>query len=210
MKNIQIAVPSFNGDIPLKVISRLMHLDKPVGFNINFSYVIRVMIDKARNGMAQQCVERKNDYLFFCDSDQIPDKDILVKMVALDKDIVGCPIPSRRGLKEIAVFDKDYKKMSKFKKTQEVGGVGMASTLIKRHVLEGVIEKYPAPFQFETMLDDRDGEEKIVEFSEDINFCRRARELGYEVWCMADVKSLHIGEPVSYWYEDGEFRNDIK
>ena len=207
MKNIQIALPSYTGDVSLTVMSRLIHLNKPANCNVIFSFSIRVFIDKARNAMAQQCIDRGNDYLFFCDSDQIPDKDILVKMVALDKDIVGCPIPSRNGAHELAVYDLDGDRMNNFTQTQQVGAVGMASTLIKRKVLEKVIKHYPAPFQFENIWEMKNDKEILVEYSEDINFCRRARDLGFEVWCMADIKSLHIGNPLAYFYENGEYKS---
>lgn len=195
--NIMLAVPSYTGMIPLKVMSRLICLDKPKDANVNFSYVSRCLIDKARNGMVQQCLMHNNDYLFFVDDDQIPDKDILIKMIALDKDIVGCPIPSRSGLKELAVYDLNGNRLNEFMETQEVGAVGMGSTLIKRHVLEKVVEKWGAPFQFEV----REENDILVEYSEDINFCARARSLGLQVWCMADVASRHIGNPVEYYYE---------
>jgi hypothetical protein len=205
---IMIAIPSATGKIPLSVMSRLIQLDKPEDSIVNFGYVSRLMIDKARNGMVSQCLMHDNDYLFFCDDDQIPCKDILVKMVALDKDIVGCPIPSRNGKKELAVYDMDFNRINEIKETQRVGGVGMASTLIKSKALKKIIKEYPAPFQFENAIEMVDGKEILVEFSEDINFCRRAGELGLEVWCMADVYSKHIGEPVTYWY-DKDFKNNI-
>ena len=209
MKQILIAIPSYTGMIPLSVMSRLIHLDKPDGFQINFAYVERTFIDKARNGLVQLCLKNNNDYLFFNDDDQNPDKDILTKMVELDKDIVGCPISSRNGREELALYDKKGNRINDFKKTQEVGAVGMGSTLIKRKVLEEIIKVYPAPFQFENAIEIKDNKEILVEYSEDINFCKRAGELRFEIWCMADVKSFHIGNPIQYFY-DGEFKVKIK
>ena len=202
--NIMLAIPSGTGMIPLKVISRLMILDKPKGCNVQFAYVERLMVDMARNGMVEQCLMHNADYLFFCDDDQIPDKDILVKMLALDKDIVGCPIASRNGKENLAIYDLEYNRMNEFKKTQKVGAVGMGNTLIKRKVLEEIIKEYPAPFQFETDVVD----DIVVGFSEDINFCRRAGELGFETWVIAGVKSMHIGSPIQYFY-DGEYKCKI-
>lgn len=208
MKKIQVAIPSYTGNIPLIVMSRLIHLDVPKDCSTIFSYTRRCSIERARNGMVQQCLKNGNDYLFFSDDDQIPDKDVLVKMIEIDKDIVGCPVSSRNGINEIAVYDSEWNKFNKdnvFNKTQRVSAVGMGCTLIKRKVLEEVIKKYPNPFQFE--VKDINGE--LVEFSEDINFCVRASEFNFEIWCLEGVKSLHLGNQVEYWYEGGEFKNSI-
>jgi len=208
MKKIMIGIPSATGMIPLRVMSRLIQLDKPKDTFIDFGYVERLMIDKARNGMVQQCLMHKCDYLFFHDDDQIVPRDILVKLVELDKDIIGTPISSRNGKEELAVFDFKYNKINDFKGTQRVGGIGMGATLIKRSALEKIIDKYPAPFQFSTELEQQEnGSEIVVEFSEDVNFCRRASELGLEVWCTDSVKPvLHIGLPMGYFYENGEYK----
>jgi hypothetical protein len=204
---IQLAVPSFTGDIPLKVISRLMHLDKPKGSTVIFSYSVRVAIDRARNAMARQCVDNKNDYLFFCDSDQIIPKNLLTTLVSLDKDVIGTPICSRSGVHELAVYDLDYNRLNQFTGLQEVGGIGMGATLIKRHVLEEVFKSYSCPFQFDSMIETKDGKESLVEFSEDICFCRRARELGFKIFCTDQVAPVyHLGDPTMFYYEAGEYK----
>lgn len=195
-----IAVPSYSESIPLKVMSRLNNLIIPEGFEMNFGYTERVFIDKARLGIAKLCLMHNNDYLFFCDSDQIPDRNVIEEFVKLDKDIVSCPIPSRRGDKFIAVFDENIDRLTEWEGTKQCGAIGMATTLIKREVLEKVLERWPNPFVFECEQND---EGVWVEYSEDVTFCRKARELGFEVWCTDKIKSEHIGEPVTYWYDRG-------
>jgi len=189
-------------------MSRLINLDRPKDTVVEFGYVERLMIDKARNGMVKQCLMHDCDYLFFHDDDQIVPRDILVKLVELDKDIIGTPISSRNGKEELAVLDFKYNKINDFRGTKRVGAVGMGATLIKRSALEKIIDKFPSPFQFSTELQTQDdGSEIIVEFSEDINFCRRANEVGLEVWCTDTVAPvLHIGLPAGYFYEKGEYK----
>lgn len=205
MKQIMIAVPSYSESIPLRVVSRLNNMIIPKDHAVNFSYTERVFIDKARHGIAHMCLMHNNDYLFFCDSDQVPSRNAIDEMISLDKDIVGCPIPSRRGDKFIAVFDKDINRLTEWKGTKECGAIGMATTLIKRHVLEKLLGKWSNPFTFECEEND---EGVWVEYSEDVMFCRRARDMGFEVWCTDKVLSEHIGAPVSYWY-DGEYKNSF-
>jgi len=206
MKQILVAMPTYSGNLPIAVVSRLLAIKTPKGFKINFVFVDRVLIDKARNGIAKVAMDEKQDYLFFWDDDQLPDTDILEKMVKLDKDIVGCPIPCRRGGKWIAVFDKDGDKLEHIHKTQEVGGIGMANTLIKVGVIKKMFKQWKQLFDFEVI---RNNKGIYVEYGEDITFCRRAKDMGFKIWCDATIKSIHIGDPVGYWYEDGEYKQKI-
>ena len=201
-KSILVAIPSYTGNIPLKVISRLMHLDLPEGFIARFAYAERCFIDDARNGIAQQLLNHDDDYLFFCDDDQIPDRDILTKLIELDKDIIGTPIPNRRGEKQIAVFNKKYNQMTEFKGTKEVGAIGMGSTLIKREVIEKMLKKWKAIFYFDVVKE----KNIFVKYSEDVTFCRKAREMKFEVWCTDKCKSIHLGDQAEYWYTKGEYK----
>lgn len=199
MKQILIAVPNYDEKIYNRVISRLMNMEIPKGHVSNFAYTERVLIVEARYGIAQMCLNNNNDYLFFCDSDQIPSPNAIAEMIALDKDIVGCPIPSRRGDKFIAVFDQDMDRLEHFKGVCEVGAVGMATTLIKREVLEKLMEKYANPFEVDA--EKHDG--KWIKYSEDVMFCKRAKKEGFDIYCTDRVISEHIGDPVHYWYNKG-------
>ena len=199
-KQILIAVPSYSESIPLRVVSRLNNMIIPKDHELNFAYTERVFIDKARLGIAHMCLKHDNDYLFFCDSDQIPSRNAIDEFIKLDKDIVSCPIPSRRGDKFIAVFDEDINRLTEWEGTKQCGAIGMATTLIKKHVLEKVLEKWANPFTFHA---EKNEEGVVVEYSEDVMFCRRARDLGFEVWCTDKIISEHLGSPVSYWYDKG-------
>jgi hypothetical protein len=194
--NIMITVPSYSGLIPLELMSRIMHLDLPKGAVANFSYIERCFIDKARNAAAELCVKHNNDYLLFIDDDTIPPKDILTKMIALDKDIVGCPVPNRNGKPLFAVFDEDYNQTEPPKKPSKVGAVGMSSTLIKASALKKIMEK-ATPFQFITMMH----KDILTEFSEDVFFCVMANDLGLEVWCDPTITPEHLGKQMRYKYE---------
>ena len=58
---------------------------------------------------------------------------------------------------------------------------GMAACLIRRDVVEAVVEKYPRPFK-------PDGR-----YGEDVLFCLRAREVGVtEMYCHTGVDTGHL------------------
>lgn len=205
MKTILVAMPTYTGQIPMSVVSRMLMLEVPEGCEFKHCFIERTLIWKARDGIATVAMNKGVDYLFFWDDDQIPDRDILVKMVALDKDIVGCPIPSRRGEKWLAVHDEKGGKLVSVRGIGQVGGIGMANTLIKTSVLKRMYKEWKQLFYF---LVEENDEGVVTEYSEDLTFCKKARELGFEVWCDATIKSIHIGYPMGYYY-DGDYKSKL-
>lgn len=201
---INIAIPSYSGKVSLELMSSIMAFHKPEGSDFIFTYVDRTFIDRARNALIMSCLIAKCDYILMIDDDQLPPVDIVTLLVKEDKDIIGVPIANRKGAHELNVFDDNYDKVNEFKgKAKEVGAIGSGVILIKAEVLQAMLEKHRTPFEFK--MEDLNGEER--EFSEDVLFCKRARELGYKVWAKGIVVP-HIGDPVKYRY-DGEFKNSI-
>lgn len=206
MKNIQVAVPTYSGQIPIELWGRMSNLNIPEDVKLHLSYVKGLLITEARFGFGSQCLKHNNDYLLFVDSDQIPSPNVIDEYLKLDKDIIGCPIPSRRGDKFIAVFDEDMNRLDEWEGTKKCGAIGMATTLIKCEVLEKLYDKWANPFEVAAEEND---EGVLVKYSEDIMFCKRACQEGFEVWCTDKVWSEHIGEPISYWYNKG-YHNSFK
>ena len=79
----------------------------------------------------------------------------------------------------------------------EVVNAGTGFMLIKRAVLEGLVDKVAAYRHgdmvlhqfFGTSIDPETG----VGLSEDFHFCRLARDNGYQVWVAPDVALTHTG-----------------
>jgi hypothetical protein len=178
------------------LVSRLFSLIKPVDFDYKLAFIDRLLIDKARNGLAKAAVQHGDDYIFFVDDDTIPPPDAIVKMLELNKDIVAPPIPDRHGEGKLCLFEDDLSNIKEFKETRRVGACGMASTLIKRKVLEAMFKKYSTPFDFEVLNINN----VMTELSEDVNFCKRAKELGFETWGIASVHPQHLGGQIIYQY----------
>jgi len=202
IKRILVAIPSMNGFIPCEIVLNLLSLQVPEGHSVNFTFVKRQMVDKARNVLAQGMLNAGYDYLLFVDDDTILPVDTLVHFLELDKPIVGAPVPSRRinedgerGEGRLCLFENDWKgQLSKIEEARKVGGCGMSCTLIKREVLADVATEFGKPFKFETI--------DKVEWHEDTNFCRMAGLVGYETWATPKVRPEHMGEPVVFTYTD--------
>jgi len=85
----------------------------------------------------------------------------------------------------------------------DVSGVGLAFTLIKRHVLESMTDEYGP--MFTSYFTYGPGME-----SDDIPFSRRARELGYRMAVDTNVKIGHIGQTVFGWADYVQWKNSLR
>jgi hypothetical protein len=150
-------------------------------------------ITQNRNKIVQDFLSKPQyDYLFMIDDDNVPPADFL-HLADYDEDIVGslyvgynkgmiipfCLDRAKTGLFEVA----DLKKKRGFAKCD---AVGTGVICIRRNVLED--ERLKFPFRNEY---DKDGIKKL---GLDINFCKRAGELGYKVFCDLDMVSAHWKE----------------
>lgn len=67
-----------------------------------------------------------------------------------------------------------------------VAGCGFACVLIKTEILKDVMTTYKSCFL------------PLQQYGEDIAFCKRAGELGHEIWCDPAVRLGHIGHITVY------------
>jgi len=144
--------------------------------------------------------ESKAPYLFMLDSDVLPPPDIIERLMAHDKPVIGgyyrkkekFPIKQLDGSIEMiqrpVVYD--YSKYDEEKKhhmytqrispkegLESVDGMGAGCWLIKREVVEAVGD---SPYTF-------------AESGEDLAFCRAVHAAGYDVWVDWDTPAGHCG-----------------
>lgn len=173
----------------------------------------RMGIEQARNLMAAEALEHGYDYLFFIDDDNPVPRDTLVKFLEDDKDIVCAPIlkrrPDKNGQHPLCVFYMHmrndirlYEPVTQFRDEgylHKIDACGMGCTLIKRKVLEAVDKKYPGKsFQMGNLISYHQGDGTIDiakglkrTMSEDLEFCERATDAGFEIWCDTRIRPLH-------------------
>lgn len=144
-----------------------------------------------RNIIIDYCIKNNYDFLFFLDTDVIPPKDVIERLVSHDKDIAagvylanqvinGIPkvLPVLRGLSEYKNFSRPIEiREIKENKVFEVFGCGFGCCLIKRAVLENV------KLRFNLHLNS----------SEDFIFCYDARvQHGFRTYADTSVKCSHL------------------
>ena len=158
------------------------------------SFVLGSLIYDSRNKLAQQALSFEADYIMWFDSDMCFQPNTLLKLLEDDKDIVS-GLYFRRAMpytpvafSKIAIDEKgeadfeDYK--GELSGLHQIGGVGFGCVLMKTDVIMECMAKYGTCFS------------PIAGYGEDLSFCWRAQQLGYEIWLDADVKCGHCGHIV--------------
>jgi len=176
--------------------------------------VDRLPIDRAGSIIAVEALRQNYDYLLFIDDDNPVPRDTLIKFIEDDKDIVCAPILKRRpnedGERSLCALyghlEKDiriYEPITEFRESgylHKIDACGMGCTLIKRKVLEAVNAKYPdRPFQQGNLIHFEEGDRVIDKnkglkrtMSEDLEFCERATDAGFEIWLDDRIRPLHL------------------
>jgi GT2 family glycosyltransferase len=156
-------------------------------------------VDSLRDGVAFQAVARGYSHLLFLDADMVWPTDVLTSMLTHhDQGIVSglyhlkagdyAPVAMRDGFKADGsavtqyFHDRDYVETPDALRPQQV--VGMGCTLVPTAVFEAI---GPRPW-FAYELDD----EGWPRVSEDVPFCRKAREAGFAIWLDPSVKCGHV------------------
>lgn len=203
---ILIAMPCYSGYVPSLTVQSLLQLHKPCP--CAFMVVDRQRIDKCRNYFVKECLANDFDYLFMVDDDNPIPADTLEKFVEDDKDIIIAPIltrnPNKDGYHDLCAYYvenrgvgdgktiKYYNFIKEFKDTgplHKIDAGGTGAILIKRKVLEVLAKKYEYPFEFGDIK--VNGQRRTM--SEDVEFCERAINEGFEVWLDERVRPIHLG-----------------
>lgn len=144
----------------------------------------------ARNKIVHKALEEEWDYVFFMDSDMEFPPGTLDRLLSHNKDIVGgFYVRKKKGYLPNAFklgFAQGDKLMTEFVTDfREVEAIGTGCLLIKTDVFR----KLPKPwFEYEP-TDSPDGHMS----TEDIVFCKRAKNLGYQIYCDGSVACGHVG-----------------
>ena len=192
-----IAVPSMD-TLPALFCQSLALLQRAGDTKIGFE--VGSLVYNARNNLAKQAIKSEADYVLWLDSDMVFAPDLLQRMlsVCLDNkiDFLTAVCFRRKPPYTPCLFEKlerlpDDKGASytalmsvpdgRFK----VGGCGFAGVLMSTDVLMSVAAKFGG-----RMFDPLPG------FGEDVAFCWRARQCGYEIWCDSGIELGHVGQCV--------------
>lgn len=130
---------------------------------------------KARNELVTTAYAHKVDYIWFVDSDSIVPEGIIEELVKMDCEIASAlyftrNAPFKPVIRELRDGKLEVIENYERDKIIEVEGVGMGCCLIKKEVFEKIDEPF---FLEEWNLPNP--------ISEDLYFCRKARQAGFKI-----------------------------
>ncbi|VFU07712.1 hypothetical protein [Methylocella tundrae] len=226
-----VATPCFGGLVSqhyMQSILSLMQFAGPAGFDAALALLGHdSLITRSRNTLVSQFLETPAaTHLLFIDADISFDAEQIFHMLNFDQDFVAGIYPlkvidwSNAAIRRAATRDesfqsapllyvgslcagKELERRGRFATAIYCGGGFM---LLKRHVIERMIEAYPetryasvhaysnagkgASYAlFDCMID----RETNAYVSEDFGFCQRWRDIGGKIWLDTEGKLTHVG-----------------
>lgn len=221
MTSILIGVPNGSGMFPAVMVQSLLQLHKPVP--CAFMVVERQMVEMARNGIVREALSKGFSHLLFVDDDNPIPPDTLELMLSDDKDIVIAPIltrnPDKDGRHSLCAFkrlkvggQKLYLEFDRVNGSDlvrvDAGGTGCM--LIKRSVLESLYVKHGERIfertrtVFDNPITYKGKEYTERTMSEDVQFCERAADAGYEIWMDTRIRPIHLGTQKAVQWQRGK------
>lgn len=189
-KRILLAIPTARY-IEVETFKSIYDLDVPDDVEITFQYFYGYNIDQIRNLIAQWA--SNYDYLFSVDSDIVLPKDCLKKMLKHDVDMVSGVYKQRLDNVEIIEIMRKNEHGGvthiPFSAIQpaglhEIDSCGFGCVLVKSEVIRKI--GYPQ-FKYHSALDHK------FTISEDVFFCKRAKEVGAKIYVDSSIVCDHKG-----------------
>lgn len=207
-KHLVIAVPTYDGKVPvqwIKLFGDLYALKRAHGFQISFYYYANgALITNVRNMAVQEMMSIPDaTHLLFIDADILFDPEDVVRMLAKCSlgtyDLVAGVYPIKQDHPQFqleAIGELKDATQDEYGLI-EIKGIGTGFMMMKRKVLEKMIEAYPeleytykGKKHYALFHQAMDGSRYM---GEDISFCLRWKLIGGRLWADPSVKLKHIG-----------------
>lgn len=206
-RTLMIAIPAYDGKLNIKSAFALAQLSiETAKYGVTL-YLTQVsgcsLITKARNALVADFLASSATDLLFVDADVVITAADVMRILALgsDKDITAGAYP-RRGADRKFFTDIYYNEEGKIEFQDgllRVERIGTGFMLIRRHVLETLVNNHPE-WKYHNNVDDR-YDTAVFDFGvidgqymgEDYLFCDRARAEGFQIYLDADINLPHIG-----------------
>lgn len=195
-----IAIPTMD-TVPVPFLQSLLGLCRRLDReNVDYDVAIETgtLIYLARDRLASKAVNSGYSDVLWLDSDMVFSDAILEDLQFSGKPFVSGIAHGRRSpflsclFKDIRLDSLTRWTLEEYpRNTFQVAGCGFACVLIRTEILRVVMQQNGTAFT------------PLPSYGEDLSFCRRAAELGYEIWAEPTVRLGHVGH-LTIWPEDAE------
>lgn len=156
------------------------------------------LVYNARNNLARQAIKAEADWILWLDSDMVFGPDLLQRMMNVctenDIEFLTALCFRRKPPYTPCLFDRlekidkgaSYTALLSVPEGRfKVGGCGFAGVLMSTQVILDVAAKFNG-----RMFDPIEG------MGEDVSFCWRARQCGYDIYCDSEIELGHVGNTI--------------
>lgn len=151
--------------------------------------------DMARNAACMRALEGGHSHLFFLDSDVVPPKDAILRLLAHNQPVISGMYCRRSPPHAIPVMIREGKWITDFKmgSVVEADLVGAGCLLIRRDVLENLKPIRPGKHWFSWQVDMRGIVAEGEHVSEDFAFNLQCKKQGIKTLVDTSIHCRHIG-----------------
>jgi hypothetical protein len=151
----------------------------------------RMDVPQSRNQIVRDAMSWGAEKLLFLDVDQSSPPDVLARLSSHKKDIVSGWAPLRKHPHFPLVYEKYgdlYRPLMPTEGLQRVDGFGFGCVLLDMKVFDRI----PQPWFVQTFWPDDHERAGQLKVGHDLNFCKKAREAGLEMWVDNTVDCGHL------------------
>ncbi|MBR2555123.1 MAG: hypothetical protein IKE94_09710 [Aeriscardovia sp.] len=173
------------------------------GIDYDIAYQGATLVYVGRDKLANKAMNECYTHMLWLDSDMIFTEDLLDDLMYSGKPFVTGIAHSRRAPHVSCIFKEIWPKVDRWEGCEypiqafRIGGCGFACVLIETEIVRNVYNKNGTAFF------------PMRELGEDLAFCKRATDMGYEIWAEPSVKLGHIGHITIYPEYEELYRSSI-
>lgn len=199
-----IAIPTTD-EMPFQFVESLTKLIRRLdadGVDYDVAFQSGTLVYVGRDKLAKKAIDGGYTHMLWLDSDMVFTDDIFETLRDTNKDFVTGIAHSRREPYSSCIFSEIYPCFIKWKtdypsETFKIAACGFACVLISVEIIKAVWDKHSTAFFPDMRL------------GEDVAFCKKATELGYEIWAEPSVRLGHVGQHVIYPEYEDIYRNSM-
>jgi hypothetical protein len=187
---ICLAIPC-TGTVRIETMMSVVQIMNNTPHDFYFAYRTSCYVELNRTRLIQIAMEQNCEKLFFLDADMIVEANVVNKLLALNKPVVGAAYNGRKLplYSNVKITDDSGKIISvpyedMPKAPFKTFGVPTGCMLIDIPT----VQKIPRPW-----FDLTYNEDGTLDYGEDIYFCKILNDNGIEVWCDPTIEIGHIG-----------------
>lgn len=200
-----IAIPT-SDQMPYQFVESLTKLIRRLdedGIKYDVAFQSGTLVHVGRDKLSLKAISGDYSEVLWLDSDMVFTADLYDELRGSGKAFVTGIAHGRREPFASCIFNEIYPGIDRWHGeypdvTFKIAGCGMACVLIQTDIIRDVWAHHSTAF-FPTR-----------ELGEDLAFCKRATDLGYEIWANPRVQLGHVGHMVIYPDYQEKFMNGLQ